>query len=292
MGGGKGGAPPPPDYGPIAAANRAAVESQERIAQEQLAWARERFEYDRGITDRVLATLIPQLESESAAAAQTRERYESIFRPIEDQFIAEVAAYDTPERRESEAARAVADVANAMEGQRQGAFARLESFGVDPSMARSGALDSNVRVFQAALSAGAANEARRQVEETGRALRGEVINLGMGYPAQVAQAYATSQAAGQGSVGNQLATTASGAQTMGTGNQWMAGSNQVLGAWGNQVGGMNQAYIQAEAQRANQSPWGSILGGIAGLALSPIPGGSLLGGAFGSALGGNMKSFG
>ena len=38
----------------------------------------------------------------------------------------------------------------------------------------------------------------QQVENTGRALRGEAINLGRGYQSQIAQAYATSQQAGAG----------------------------------------------------------------------------------------------
>lgn len=274
--GGKSRLPPPPDYGPVAASNVEAARIQREIAAEQLTWARDQYAQDREVTDRVLGVLLPQMEAESAAGAALRGRYDSVFRPIEDRFIQDAAGYDTPARREAEAARAMADVTQAMDQQRESAFARLASFGIDPSAARAGALDAAVRTTQGALAAGAGNEARRQVENTGRALVGESINIGRGYPGQIAQAYQTSQQAGQGGVGSQLATTASGAQTMGTGLQWTGQANNVLGNWGNQVAGMNNAYTTSFAQN-NQSPWGTIAGSVFGLASGNVAGGSLLG---------------
>jgi hypothetical protein len=271
--GGKGGRASAPDYTPIAQANREAAEISAQIAREQLAWAREQYAMDRQLVDRVIGVMLPALESEAAAGEAERARYRQVFQPVEDMLIAEARDYATPGRMELEASRAQADVAQAFEAQRRAALANLESYGIDPSTVRAGALDRMSRTAQAAALAGAANNARLQTEATGRALRGEAINIGRGYPGAIAQAYQTAQNAGQGAVGAGLAATASGANTMGTGVQWQGLSNQALANWGNQVASMNSAAMQANAMRRSGSGIGSILGGIAGLALSPLPAG-------------------
>lgn len=269
--GGKGGKASAPDYTPVAQANKEAAEISAQIAREQLAWAREQYDRDRQLVDRVIGVMLPALESEAAAGEAERARYRQVFQPVEDTLIAEARDYATPGRMALEASRAQADVAQAFEAQRRAALANLESYGIDPSTARAGALDRVARTAQAAALAGAANNARLQTEATGRALRGEAINIGRGYPGAIAQAYQTAQNAGQGAVGAGLAATASGANTMGTGVQWQGLSNQALGNWGNQVASMNNAAMQANAMRRSSSGIGSILGGIAGLALSPMP---------------------
>lgn len=356
MGGG-GKAPAAPDYGPIAAANREAAEVQAQVAREQLAWAREQYDRDSSITNRVVTQLLGTMESEAAAGTADRERYQRVFQPIEDrlaqdsladrdrydrvfrpvedalvqdamadraryrsdtvpleQALAQDAAtYNTQERQDLNAGRAVSDVTQAFESARRSAQANLESFGVDPSQTRAGALDLGVRTAQAAAAAGAANNARLETENIGRALRmdainvgrasgadataraaalgsslqgsvGNAVNVGRGYPGQVASAFQTSQNAGQGAVGSNLNTTGSGASTMGTGVQWYGLSNGALGNWGGQVAGMNNAAMGANAQMSGQrsSMIGSLIGAGAGLALSPTMGlsNSLIGSLF------------
>lgn len=279
--GGKGSkAAPAPDYGPVAAANEYAANLAAEVSREQLAWAREQYAQDREVTQKYMDVMIPMMMREDAAASADRERYQSVFRPIEDQLVRDVEEYSSPQRMELEAGRAQADVAQSFDAQRKAALANLESYGVDPSMARAGALDRAARTSQAAVSAGAANVTRQNVENTARALRGEAINLGRGYQSQIAQAYATAQNAGQGAVSANLATTASGAGTMGTGLQYMGQQQGFLGNWSNALGGQSQANAQAAAARnAGGASTGSIIGGVAGLAgavLAPFTGGASL----------------
>lgn len=278
--GGKGGKVQAPDYGPVAAANKEAAEVSAAVAREQLAWAKEQYAADRGVSDQIVAQFMDTMKSESDAAAATRDRYEKVFQPVEDRMVREAAEYDTPARRELEASRASAEVAASMDGQRRAALAALEGFGVDPSMARSAALDAGVRVAQGAAQAAAANQGRLTAEATGRALTGEVVNLGRGYPGQVAQAYGTAQGAGQGAVGSQLGTTASGASTMGTGAQWQGLSNSALGNWGNQVTSQINNANTVNAQRSNF--FGQALGAVTGALMGPMGGlgGSVAGGLF------------
>lgn len=284
MGGKSKASAPPPDYSQVAAANKEAAQIAANTAKEQLAWAREQYASDREITKQYMDVMLPNMIDESAAAKSDRERYRDTFQPIEDKLLTEVNQYDTPQRRELDAGRAQSDVTQAFEAQRVAGLKSLESYGVDPSMARSGALDKSARVAQAAASAGAANASRLQTEATGRALRGEAINLGRGYQNQIAQAYATSQQAGSGAVSANLATTASGANTMGTATQWSGEQRGYLSNWGNNLAGQTGAY--SAVQNANQqkgSSTGAIIGGIAGIAgavLAPFTGGlSLAAGA-------------
>lgn len=272
--GGKGGKVAAPDYTPVAAANKEAAEISAQVAREQLAWAKEQYATDRGVADKIVQRMLTTMDSEAEAAAADRTRYQDTFQPLEDRLIADATSYASPERQEQEAARAQAEVAAAFEGQRRGALAALESYGVDPSTARSQALDIGVRVAQGAAQASAANQGRLTAEATGRALMGEAVNLGRGYPGQVAQAYGTAQQAGQGAIGSQLGTTQSGSQTMGSPTAWQGLSNSALGNWGNQVTSQIASANQANTARANQQSgmFGQALGAVTGALLGPAGG--------------------
>jgi hypothetical protein len=274
MGGGKGNKVAAPDYTPVAAANERGAEISAQVAREQLAWAREQYASDRAVTQQFLDVMLPNMRTEAEAGARERERYQNVFQPVEDALVREAAAYGTPERMELEAGKAQADVAQAFDAQRKGALAALESYGVDPSQTRSGALDRSARISQAAASAGASNAARTQVENIGRALRGEAINIGRGYPGSIAQAFNTAQAAGGGAVNANLQTTASGANTMGTSMQWTGLQSGFQQNWGQNLNSQGQAWGVGQQARAQTTAGiGAAIGGLAGLAMAPAASG-------------------
>ena len=295
MGGGKGQKVAAPDYTAVAQANKEAAELAATVSREQLAWAKEQYAQDREVTQQYLDVMLPSMRAESEAGERERARYQSVFQSVEDELVREARDFGSPERIALEAGKAQADVAQAFDAQRKGALAALESYGVDPSMARSGALDRSARISQAAASAGAANAARTQVENIGRALRGEAINIGRGYPGSIAQAFNTAQAAGGGAVNANLQTTASGANTMGTGMQWSGLQSGFQQNWGQNVDSQGRAWAAGQqAQASATAGIGAAIGGIAGLALAPYTGGATLGGAalsglFGGGGGGGMK---
>lgn len=268
MGGGKGKAPPPPDYSQIAAANKEAAEISAQVSREQLAWAKEQYATDRADTTRVTDSFLSQMDEQNANARADRARYEEKYQGQEDKLLAEADSYGTAQRQEAEAGKAAAEVDRQFEAARQGSEARLASFGMDPTQIRSGALDLGTRVAEATAKAGAANAGREQAINTGRALRSEAINIGRGYPAQVAQSVAAAQQAGTGTVQANLNTTLSGSQTMGSPVQWAGLQNQALGNWGDYS---SRVYSAQQAARAQQSNiWGGV-GTLAGAALSKIP---------------------
>jgi len=258
--GGKSSPPPPPDYTPIANASKEAAEISAQVAREQLAWAKEQYASDKGITDRVVNKFLETQDINAATAAADRARYEKIYQPLEDQLAKEAESYASPERQALEEGRAQAAVAQQFEQARDSSMRQLESFGVDPTSTRAAALDIGLRAQQGAAQAAAGNQARLATEATGRALRSEAINVGRGYPGQIAGQYGTAIQGGAGAANTALAQTASGAQTMGTGAQYMGLQNQSLGTWS---GALNAGYQNqlAAYNAANQdSGWGTALG--------------------------------
>jgi hypothetical protein len=292
--GGKSKIPPPPNYAPIAAASEASARYSFDLGKEQLAWAREQYANDSARLDKQEATFdqvikdaMSRQDKLDTQAASDRKRYEEVYQPLEDKLVTEAGGY-TDERNaaraEAEAGRAAAAVSNQVAAARAAAQERLESFGIDPSQSRAG-LDKGL-VEEGAARAGAANQTREGVrraeEATGRALRSEALNIGKGYPGQVAQQYGLAFQQGQGASGtgaqavqSGLATTASGASTMGTGTQWQGLGNQGLTGWGNALNmGFSNSLEAAKAKDAQSSGWGTALGLIGGIGLkaaaSPI----------------------
>lgn len=265
--GGKNSAPPPPDYSEIAAASAEAAKYSFQISKDQLAWAKEQYANDRGIANRVIDASLSRMSENDRAALEDRQRYEGTYQPLEDEAVREAQDYGSQERQDYEAGKAASAVAQQFDAARKTATQNLESFGVDPSATRFAALDLGSRTQQAAASAGAANQARDQTQAMGRAMRSEAINVGRGYPGQIAGTYGTALQSGNAGVNSALATTGSGANTMGTGTQWQGAGNQALNT---QTNALNSSYnnqmTQFNANQQSSSGLGSLAGSVLGAA--------------------------
>lgn len=270
--GGKSDPPPPPDYTPIAKASEESAKLAYKTSSEQLAWAKEKYAEDKIVTDKVVNSALQTQDANAAAAAADRARYVSQYQPLEDSLVRDANEYASGARKDQDIGAATAQVANQFQQQRQQARANLEAFGIDPSSTRYAALDIGMGASEAAAAAAAANKASALTDATGRALRSEAINIGRGYPGQVAATYGTALQGGNQAVNTQLGQTASGANTIGTGAQWQGLGNQALGVWGNTLNMGYQNQLSAwQANQSQSSGIGSILG-LAGGVLSAIPG--------------------
>jgi len=264
---GKPKAPPPPDYSAIAAASERAAELSFQLGREQLAWAKEQYAKDSSIYERIVNGFLSDMDETSEAAAEDRAFYKDHFQPLEQALAEEARNYDTPERRAKEMGAAQAQIAQQFDAQRENAQRELEAYGIDPSSTRYAALDIGVRTAQAAAQAAAGTAASNRVEDVGRALRSEAINVGRGYPGQIAGSYQTSAQMGQGAAGATGQGTSIGGQTMGTAPQYMGLGNQSLGVWGNTLNMSYQNQLDRwKAQNSVSSGWGSALGLIGGIA--------------------------
>lgn len=257
-------APDPPDLGPLAEGSAESARIAQETAREQLAWAREQDTMNRSLLDRVLASQEEVQDETLANARRDRDRYEEIYQPLEDNLVKEFQEYDSPERRQEERGRAMADVNTSFDAARRNALQRLESYGVDPSQTRNSALDIGVRTQQAAAQAGAATAADRATEQTGRALRAEALNIGKGYPSNVAGSYGQSIQAGNSMVGNANQTTSTSGNAAQGANSFLNTSISGFGQAGNT---MTQGFQnQMQAHESNQSQISGALGAIGGIA--------------------------
>lgn len=264
--GGKNDVPDPPDYGPLIAASTAASEKNFQLGTDQLAWAKEQYAKDSVITNKVVNAGLERQTVNDANAAKDRQRYEQVYQPLEDQLVSDANSYNSEGRRELEAGRAQAGVAENFETSRRAAAQELESFGIDPSSTRYAALDAGSRIAQAAAASAAANTARDNVEEKGRSLRSEALQIGQAYPGNIATTNSTSLQSGNQAANGALATTASGANTMGTSTQYQQLGQTGLSTAGGLTGaGYDAAMAAYNAKQQSSSGLGGLLGAGLGL---------------------------
>lgn len=283
MGGGKSSAPPAPDYTPIAQADVQTAQAEMNLAQRQMDQTQSNFNQEWPYAQQYLQQQTASSAAETAAAGQQQQFYDQNYAPIESQFADEAKNYSTQGRSDQNAAQAMGDVANSFDAARANATTNLESYGIDPSQTRYGALDLGTRISQAAAMAGADTQSRLNTQNTGMALQGEAINIGRGYPSAIAQSYSTATGAGSAGLG-------AANQTAGTGTAGNAAAGGILGgassSYGGATGALNAGYSNSLAGtqfNANQSAQmssgiGSLIGmGMAGGSSTSLIGGALAG---------------
>lgn len=276
-------APPPPNYAPMAEASKQSARLSYKLGQEQLDWARTTYKKDKRLANKVVNAGLDRMRQADEMALEDRARYEEVYQPVEDAFVADAMSYNSPEDqaeraaqyeldREQAADAAAAEQSMQMRMARATAADRLEAFGIDPSQTRAGALDKAFAIQEATARAGSAYLAREGEEAeyeanekyhdtVGRALKSEAINIGKGYPGQVAQAYNIATANGNSANSNNLASTQSGAATMGTGTQWTAQGTGAMGTAGNIVNqGYDNQLAAAQFNSQQSSGFGQLLG--------------------------------
>jgi hypothetical protein len=278
-------APPPPDLSPYADAMMANGELQAEIGHmqlgiqgEQLAWAKEMGQRQIDMQQQVLDVQLPMMRDQARWAREDRKRWENVFKPLENELIADAKTWNTEEKRELEAGRAQADITRSFEAQRQNTLRNLEGYGIDPSQTRYQALDAQVRSQQAAAQAGAGNMARNRVVREGQELQRQAVTLGRGLPMQAVQTGQSASGIGSQAVqgGAQSMNAQTGARGMaaqygGLANQAFSGAGSSFGAAGglinsgyeNQLGAWK---AQNDAKQANNSALWSGIGTAAGAA--------------------------
>ena len=130
-------------------------------------------------------------------AVDDRARDIEVFRPQQDQFIADAQAWDTPERQNQQAAAASADVNLTARQQTEAMGRDAAAMGIDPTSGRYAASRGRMATDTALGAAGAANLARRSVRMEGDARKAQAINLGAGFAVNPGNAMGISNAAGQ-----------------------------------------------------------------------------------------------
>lgn len=138
-------------------------------------------------------------------AQEGRERYNNVFQPLEDSYIADAQAELDPariaEQADMRAGEAVADVRQNYALQRDADTRRTRSMGVRPDSGRDAALQTSRGNAEALAAAGAGNIARRrsvqESEARGDAMRTNVLNMGKGLSVNPATSMSLANGAAQ-----------------------------------------------------------------------------------------------
>ncbi len=238
--GGKGGGGAPdadPQVGKAALMQAKTGEDWLSFARDQFADSTVRQDRVDALTNEITDLQLGDMRKASARSDDQWDRYNTLFKPIEDRMVSDAANYDTPEAQAKAAAEAKADVmSNASQAQQQNQR-QMASMGIDPRSGRFAGVDRGSDLSTALASAGAQNGAREQVKATGMALREGVANFGRG---------ATSTAAQQVGIGITAGNSASGNQ-LGAENNWRAngqimsqGFQGAMSGYAGQASALNQ----------------------------------------------------
>jgi len=265
--GGKGSSPPPPDYGPLAAASREAAQMGLTLGREQL--AQNQAQYERNMT--TLAPVIAaNINNMTQTAQQGKDYYDynvSTFRPMERGLAADAQNFSTAGARETFATRAASDLEAAQANEEAQQARAMAAMGVNPNSAKAQALSGLARVQKAADRAGATSRARVQADQLGWAKRLDAAGLGRGLAGASTAAYGASTAAGQGATSTQLG--ASGQYLNGMNNGYgtiMQGQGMQIQGLGSVLGAQTSAYNAGlAADAAGALDIGGLMSGAAAL---------------------------
>lgn len=261
-----GGSAPSPDP----AIGKAALEEMQ-LGRDWLAFSRDQFaqgnvrqeELDK-LTEAVTKQQMAAQDENMANAREDRERYQSVFQPLQDKFIQQAQEYNTPAKQEAMAAEAQADVQRAAAMQ-QGINTRaMSAMGVNPNSGRFAGITRAQDTATALASAGAANTARQQVRDKGLALTADAINVGSGLPSSTASSYGIGLNAGNAATANNVQANQNWRANVGIMGQGFQGGMQGLHGG---AGIMNQTYgtqgnLWAAQQQASAQSSGGLMSGI------------------------------
>ena len=187
------------------------TDSQERVGMAQLDQSKEEFEFNKqraaktdALTEKVVNSQLATQENQNRIANDYDEYNKTTFRPLEKDIVADAAGYDTPFRRETEAAKAAAGVQQNFTQQQAAQTRSMARMGVNPNSGRFVGTQSTMTANEALAEAGAENAARTKVETIGAAKKMDAASLGRGLPSAQATAAGLGLTAGNSAVGNQV----------------------------------------------------------------------------------------
>jgi hypothetical protein len=252
-------------------AGLAAADLERQTATDTLAYYRERDAQSaelqaqaNAIAGRVANSQVALMDQQRQISGEYHDRNKSVFWPLENGMVADAQAYDTPQKREEAAAKAIADVGLQAGIARESQARSLARMGVNPNSGKTLAMGNQMSMAEASAKAAAGGLARNQVDTQGWARRMDAASLGRNLPSAQATAAGTAISAGNGAVSAAYApVSAANAATQVMGQGLTGYTNQMSNAGRLALGSMD-----------NDRGWGSLSAQMFGI------GGSLAGQAF------------
>jgi hypothetical protein len=272
-GGGSSAPAPDPQIGQAALKNAQLGEEWLSFAKTTYATSQERQKPIDELATKITQSQYDTSLEQSKWAKDAHDRYVDTFQPLQDKFINEAETYDTPEKQAAAAAAAKADVTSVAAQQRAQGERQMESMGVNPASGRFAGINRATDLGTTIAAAGAENNARAQVKNTGLSLRANAINIGNGLPAQASQSAGLGLNAGTGAAN---VTNAANGQfnastgIMGQGYQGaMAGYTNQANILQSQYNSQLEAWKASNAQNNASSAGGlGAIGQIVGMGAS------------------------
>jgi len=257
-----GGSAPSPDprIGEAALKEAELGEDWLNFAQEQFKTSTERQKEQDKLANEVTQNQLEASKQAQGWATKDRERWESTFKPLQDEFIDTAKNWDSAERQSERAAEAKADVINNATQARQAAERNMASMGINPTSGRYAGIDRAGSQATALAAAGAENTSRNAVRKEGVAMRADAINLGNGLAVNPATSLGLSSSTGSAAMGT---TAGNNAQAAGLGSIMGQGYQGAMSGYGNQASILNQQYgNQINAWQAQQQARAQASGGL------------------------------
>lgn len=258
--------------------NRAA-EANAEIAKEALDFYKGIYATDirpaqqrqQDLADTLVDDYLDTSRQQKEFAQDQKEYYESTFKPIEQQMVADAQNYDSAEnikKRTGEAAAAVSQQFSNAQAQ----AARLQSrYGLSSSGFEK--QTKNLARDQALATAGAATGAANEVRDKGIALRAGVANFGRNMPNTASSYFSGANASNAGAFG----TGQTAMQNIGA-NAAFVGQGFNTAIQGNSSAGSIYGQV-AQLEGKDSGIWGA-LGGIAGQFAGSQAGSAAIAGLF------------
>lgn len=207
------------------------------------------------------------VKKQQAYADKDRERYEAGAIPAMEKLKADADLYNTQAEQERLALGARADVASAMDNQRQQQEMRQRAYGIDPTAGATQFGSNAMAATQALMEAQAANQTRQAAKDIGLQKQANVYNMYAGLPAQGNTSTGIALGAsnqgiqgGQTAIGNTIGINAATNQSAQTANQGWGSMGQLgIGKYGADISAFNSAN---QASAASSAGFGQAIGTI------------------------------
>lgn len=201
------------------------------------------------------------MDQQNKIAGEYNDYNKTTFRPLEKGIVADAQNYDTQDRREAEAGKAVSDVSQSIDAAQAQQDRDLSRAGVDPSSGRSLAIRSTIGMQGALGKVQAGANARRAVETQGFARRMDAASLGRNLPSNQAASASLASTMGTNAIGSAAAPLAQAGQMSSMMNQGYGTAINGNNSAGNIYGSMANI---TNTSNSNSNAWMNAAGSAAG----------------------------
>jgi hypothetical protein len=246
-----GSAPAAPDYSPVINSLSGLMNQSSGWATQEMPQWQGQFNTDKSVTYPIVGQQSNTAANQTQFGEGVQNNYTQNGQTALNDYTSAAENYASPTQISANMGTAEATAAQAGDAAIANNNAQLQSYGINPASGRLAGTNAALQMQKAAAVAGAGNTARQATINTGLGLQSDAVSkqesaaAGIGEPAVNAGTSAGSQA-----VTNQLATTSSGASTIGTAPTYLSAAT---GAGNATTNAMNAQYSNQLAQyNANQ----------------------------------------